>query len=203
MGQRLNIEIVKNGEVLANSYYHWAAYSEVAIDLAIQIINKYEYIKKYKIEDYIKDKDLLFAIRLLEETGAGVCDVEKTRKILNDETNNLKLEKCKGRNEGIIGITIEDIEETRAWEEERLTIDIETKTIDFDVIRKYTREEFKAAYNEEEIKGLNIKKINRKFNNVPFEDVFELKAFIDGANYKGEYCFYNENDNNYIFLMYF
>lgn len=47
MGQRLNIEIVKNGEVLANSYYHWAAYSEVAIDLAIQIINKYEYIKKY------------------------------------------------------------------------------------------------------------------------------------------------------------
>jgi hypothetical protein len=27
MGQRLNIEIVKNGDVLANSYYHWSGFS--------------------------------------------------------------------------------------------------------------------------------------------------------------------------------
>ena len=40
MGQRLNIEIVKNGEVLANSYYHWSGFSNSSIDLAIRIINK-------------------------------------------------------------------------------------------------------------------------------------------------------------------
>lgn len=39
MGQRLNIEILKNGEVLANSYYHWSGFSNSAINLTIYIIN--------------------------------------------------------------------------------------------------------------------------------------------------------------------
>jgi len=45
MGQRLNIEIISNGKCLANAYYHWSAYSDSAIDLAIKIVRKYEYIK--------------------------------------------------------------------------------------------------------------------------------------------------------------
>lgn len=102
MGQRLNIEIVKNGEILANGYYHWSGFSNSAINLAIQIINNYEYIKECKVERYIKKQDLLFAIRLLEETGAGVNDIDQTRKILEDVTMNLKLKPCTGRNEGII-----------------------------------------------------------------------------------------------------
>lgn len=201
MGQRLNIEILKSGEVLANSYYHWSGFSNSAVNLAIQIINNFDYIKKYKVEEYIKSQDLLFAIRLLEETGAGVNDIEKTRKSLEDQTMNLKLKPCINRNEGIIGITKEDIEETKYWEEGRLTIDIEKKTVDFDVIREYTLEELKENYDEEEIKELDIKEINKNFKNIPFEDIFELKAFIDKSNYKEEYCFYNKKDNKYIFLI--
>ena len=201
MGQRLNIEILKSGEVLANSYYHWSGFSNSAVNLAIQIINNFDYIKKYKVEEHIKSQDLLFAIRLLEETGAGVNDIEKTRKLLEDQTMNLKLKPCINRNEGIIGITKEDIEETKYWEEGRLTIDIEKKTVDFDVIREYTLEELKENYDEEEIKELDIKEINKNFKNIPFEDIFELKAFIDKSNYKEEYCFYNKKDNKYIFLI--
>ena len=81
MGQRLNIEILKNGEVLANSYYHWSGVSNSAVNLTIQIINNFDYIKKYRVEEYIKNQDLLFAIRLLEETEAGVNDIKKTRKL--------------------------------------------------------------------------------------------------------------------------
>lgn len=110
MGQRLNIEIVKNGKVLANSYYHWSGFSNSAVNIVIQIIQKYEYIKKYKVEKYIKNQDLLLAIRLLEETGAGLNNTDIARNILKDETMNLKLKECQGRNEGIIGITQEDIE---------------------------------------------------------------------------------------------
>lgn len=201
MGQRLNIEIVKNGKVLANSYYHWSGFSNSAVNLAIQIIQNYEYIKKYNVEVYIKNQDLLFAIRLLEETGAGLRDINATRKILKDETMNLKLKECQGRNEGIIGITQEDIEETRDWEEGRVSIDIENKTIDFDVISEYTLEELKDDYDEEEIKELNIKEIDRNFKNISFEDIFELKAFIDKANYKKEYYFYNKSNNRYVFLI--
>lgn len=102
MGQRLNIEIVKNGEILANAYYHWSGFSNSAINLTEKIIKNFEYIKKYRVEEYIENKDLLFAIRLLEETGAGIEDLEETREILKDKTMNLKLLLCKGRNEGII-----------------------------------------------------------------------------------------------------
>lgn len=102
MGQRLNIEIVKNGDVLANSYYHWSGFSNSAIDLTIKIIEHFDYIRRHKVERYIKNKDLLFAIRLLEITEAGVNDIEEARKILEDQTMNLKLQPCKGRNDGII-----------------------------------------------------------------------------------------------------
>lgn len=201
MGQRLNIEIVKNGRVLANSYYHWSGFSNSAINLVIQIIQHYEYIKKYNVEKYIKNQDLLLAIRLLEETGAGLNNTDIARNILKDETMNLKLKECQGRNEGIIGIIQEDIEETRAWEEGRVSIDIENKKIDFDVIEEYTLEELKNDYDEEEMKELNIKKIDKNFKNISFEDIFELKAFIDKANYKKEYYFYNKNNNKYVFLI--
>ena len=201
MGQRLNIEIVKNGKVLANSYYHWSGFSNSAVNIVIQIIQKYEYIKKYKVEKYIKNQDLLLAIRLLEETGAGLNNTDIARNILKDETMNLKLKECQGRNEGIIGITQEDIEKTRYWEEGRVSIDIENKKIDFEVINEYTEEELKDDYDEEEIKELNIKKIDRNFKNISFEDIFALKAFIDKANYKKEYHFYNKNNNKYVFLI--
>lgn len=200
MGQRLNIEIVKNGKVLANSYYHWSGFSNSAVNIVVQIIQKYEYIKKYKVEKYIKNQDLLLAIRLLEETGAGLNDTDIARNILKDETMNLKLKKCQGRNEGVIGITQKDIEETRYWEEGRVSIDIENKKIDFGVINEYTEEEFKDDYDEE-IKELNIKKIDINFKDISFEDIFELKAFIDKATYKKEYYFYNKNNNKYVFLI--
>lgn len=201
MGQRLNIEILKNRVILANSYYHWSGFSSNAINLTIQIIDNFDYIKKSRVDDYIKNKDLLFAIRLLEETGAGVEDIKKTRELLKDKTMNLKLKSCRDRNEGIIGITKEDIEETRYWEEGRVSIDIEKKTVNFNVMHEYTIKEFKDNYDEEEIKEMDIEKINRDFNNIQFEDIFELKAFIDKSNYREKYCFYNYKNNKYIFLI--
>lgn len=77
----------------------------------------------------------------------------------------------------------------------------ENKKIDFKVINEYTEEELKDDYDEEEIKELNTKKININFKNISFEDIFALKAFIDKANYKKEYHFYNKNNNKYVFLI--
>lgn len=93
------------------------------------------------------------------------------------------------------------MKKTRYWEEGRVSIDIENKKIDFEVINEYTEEELKDDYDEEEIKELNIKKIDRNFKNISFEDIFALKAFIDKANYKKEYHFYNKNNNKYVFLI--
>lgn len=104
MGQRLNIEITKNGNVLANSYYHWSAYSDCALNITTKIIMEYDYIKRNLETSH--NEDLLFAIKLLEETGAGMNEEEMAiakEKIGYDEF--IKFKECKNRNEGIIAIT--------------------------------------------------------------------------------------------------
>ena len=153
------------------------------------------------MEKYIKNQDLLFAIRLLEGTGAGLDDINVARKILKDETMNLKLRECQGRDEGIIGITQKDIEKTRYWEEGRVSIDIENKKVDFEVINECTEEEFNKDYEKEEQKQFNIKQIDMNFRNISFEEIFELKAFIDKSVYKEQYIFYNKSNNKYVFLI--
>ena len=199
MGQRLNIEIVKNGDVLANCYYHWSGFSNCAINLALEIISKFDYIKEFKLEDPVKNTDLLFAIRLLEETGAGVANIEETKEILGNEF--IKLHKCNNRNDGIIGIKKEDIEDTRYWEEGRVTIDIEKKTLDFDVIEKHdSLEELIENYGLEEEK-VEINEVNVNFKEISFEYSFDLKAFIDKANYNEQYYFHNINDDKYFSLI--
>lgn len=197
MGERLNIEIVKNKKLLANCYYHWSGFSNSAVNLTICIINNYDYVKKYKVGK-VKNKDLLLAIRLLEETGAGTNESEKdnTIKRLGLIDENIQLKKCDGRNEGIIETSKEGMEETRGWEEERVTIDIENKTIEFNAIDKISKEDKEEYYNSEKFETINM-----NLKNISFEDIFDLKAFIDKASYRGQYLFYNEFDNQYINLI--
>ena len=38
MGQRLNIEMVANGESLVNVYFHWSAYTDEALSILQEII---------------------------------------------------------------------------------------------------------------------------------------------------------------------
>lgn len=116
---------------------------------------------------------------------------------------NLKLNQSNGRDEGIIEISGDGIEENRYWEEGRVTVDIANKTIDFEVLQELSKEELLRDYyyTEEEMKELDIIEIDRNFKNIKFEDIFELKAFIDKANYQGKFYFYNNNNNKYVVLM--
>lgn len=198
MGQRLNIEIMKSETLLANSYYHWSGYTSCAINMIVNIIKNFDYIKRYKMEN-VKDKDILFAVKLLEETGAGMTDIEKKelfKKIgLIDE--NVKINQCKGRSEGIINITKNEMQDNRYWEEGRVTIDIENKKIKFEVFYNIEKDE-KDEYEED---GYKFEEINIDFNNIDFENVFDIKAFIDKACYKEQYYFKNNFNNAYIGLI--
>lgn len=199
MGERLNIEIVKGSKLLANAYYHWSGYTTSAINLTLEIIQSFDYIKNNKVEN-VKERDLLFAIRLLEETGAGLLERNigmGLRKVglLVDKDITFKI--CKGRNEGIISISEEEMEDTRSWEEERVTIDIENQTINFQAFHEIDKSDI-DDYKDE---GISFKEININFNNIRFEDAFDLKSFIDKSEYLGEYYFYNKFDGSYIGLI--
>lgn len=146
MGQRLNIEIVAGCKSLANCYYHWSAYTSSAKFLTRQILL---YLKNSRTTD-----PLLKAIRCLEKTGAGLdkFELEDVKKLYPKRT----FKKAKDRNDGLIAITQNGMNETRRWEEGRVTIDIISNTLYFDVFFTETIKEFKKdQMSSEDITILN------------------------------------------------
>lgn len=141
MGQRLNAEIVSNGKLLANAYYHWDAYTGMSLQRTDDILNKLNEIK-----ELVKD-DLDLAIKLLESTGAGITAEERNYILASPElSKHLPINDCVGRNEGILAITKEGMQNTRNWEEGRVTIDIGKRTILFRVYWEMTKEEYLDEY---------------------------------------------------------
>lgn len=137
MGQRLNVEIVSNGKLLANAYYHWDAYTGISLQRTDDILNKLNEIK-----ESVKD-DLDLAIRLLESTGAGINDVERRYILADPELSKyLPINECISRNDGILAITQKSIQINRSWEEGRVTIDIGKRTVVFRVYLELTKEEY-------------------------------------------------------------
>lgn len=133
MGQRLNIEIVDtSGEkALANAYYHWGAYSGSAAAYAKDMIHSPEW------DQLMKEPTVENAVKLLLLTGAGFNEVEiteiKAKHLLPDEL----LIPTQGRNEGIISVTEQGIEETQMYAEGTMYIFTETQCIDIDGVFNY------------------------------------------------------------------
>ena len=165
MGQRLNIEVSrkKDNKILANSYYHWSAYTYSSLKLANEIIeNIYDVIRNNKVSDEIK------AIQLLQTTGAGLLEQEYNT--LNEEDKKY-CSLATNRNLGLISFTEKGIEETRTWEESRLTITIDfdnkeydfvgdKNRVDFEVYFPISREEIEECYKEELKSGkINLDKM--------------------------------------------
>lgn len=132
MGQRLNIEITDNGNVLANAYYHWSGYTDSAIYLTSEII------KQMKFTQFIQDKGVK-AIALLEHTGAGMNEEEMKKA---KELYNRPFNPASDRNGGLISVSPEGIEDTRRWEEARVTIDLTAERVDFEAIVRMSEEEY-------------------------------------------------------------
>ena len=154
MGQRLNIEIKrkKDNKILANSYYHWSAYTYPSLELADEIVeNIYDIVINDKVSDEIK------AIQLLQTTGAGLLEQEYNA--LNEEDKKY-CSLATNRDLGLISFTEKGMEKTRAWEESRLTITIDfdnkeydfvgdRNRVDFEVYLPMSRKEIEEYYREE------------------------------------------------------
>ena len=112
MGQRLNLSINKNGKVLANCYYHWSGYTNVAMEKARQALDILEEQEEVGVKE---------AILALKETGATI-DKENAKDYV--EPNEWL-----DRNEGIIATTEDDIKETERWAECDIIIDVGTRKI--------------------------------------------------------------------------
>lgn len=141
MGERLNLEILYDGTVAANAYYHWSGFTSSALELTEKALERFP-------EDNIGYVDAMgSAVKMLEHTGALLTKPDYAAYTAITPTNVLgnpvpyyKAKKgTADRNSGLISVTTYGILETRTWEESRVSIDLKTKLV-----------KFGAAYNLEE-----------------------------------------------------
>ena len=190
MGQRLNIEIKRKDKLLANAYYHWSAYTTSASELTINIINRFDKIMNKNCSDTAK------AILLLQTTGAGLevsgvnDELEYAKENLEDNEETFELFKTQDdRNEGLICINPEEMDNTERWEEGRVTVNIDTKTIDFDVVWVSDKEGWKdEEYTDEDYEKLVEFPLDHTWG-ITFEEFKDLDFFFQNAYDKGIWYF--------------
>lgn len=143
MGQILNLEIKYDGDVIANAYYHWSAYTSCAAELLEIVLDKYEKEKA--------SLDAIFssmtpatkqaaAVLLLTATGAGLStaeieliekDMEAGKMTIRDVLPSSQIVVAKDRNAGLISIHKDEIETTEYWGDHLVSIDFKTNEVDF------------------------------------------------------------------------
>lgn len=186
MGQRLNIEIWNNGKCLANSYYHWSAYTTTALDLVDKIIK----VANVPTRELI---DVHTAIRLLEITGAGLIDEDREYMTASDMVEH-QYKPCNGRDDGLISVTSEFIDDTRLWAEGSVFIYLDEKRISFKVYSEYETYEWERDQrkygdydNPDEIDARELPKLKCNIEDIKFDDFEtfknEIKNLVNAEKY--------------------
>jgi hypothetical protein len=200
MGQRLNIEIFNNGELLANGYYHWSGFTTSSMELTKVILDNYD--KIMALDLCIKTK----AILLLQLTNAGLMvndrDDELQFAIENlprQDLGKIELKPSINRNEGLISITEDNMEETRQWEEARITIYLDTKKIDFDNVYIDSKESWQEDYPETNYDDLPLFPFETTWD-IDFKDFRELYDYFKMA-YEERSWYFRYTDNQVLTMI--
>ncbi len=140
MGQRLVIDIKDfRGNCLANAYYHWSGYTDSALELTSVILNAHmdgDIKKKVEKERNQFDK-VLYAVKLLEVTNAGLQavkngeDSKSELEVMQSRYPHIVFNKDKNRNDGLICVTEDEMDNSRNYEEAHVDIFIDSEVVDF------------------------------------------------------------------------
>lgn len=193
MGQRLNLEIVENGEVLANAYYHWSGYTSSSLELAQEVLNN--------LDEVSHENKIIYAVKLLETTQAGLTDEEKEY-LLNTvkEAADIKFAPCLSRNHGLIAVSSKGIEDTRAWEEARVTIDLATKTVWFAALFSCSSIEEFAGEDSDEEPRCPVYDEEIDLSSIPFEKFSGFNSYVTGLLNSNIYGFQTPQGKIYGFI---
>lgn len=182
MGQRLNIEFYVNNKAIVNCYYHWSGFSDSAMEETRCLIH---HLQDYDFSNIPEEEVKFIVIRTLEDFGARLKDrdLEEARKLYperkfsNDDIN---------RNEGLIGITKESMDNTRSCEEARVNIFLTRRRFEIERIFYYSDEnEIKDFYDytDEEIEDFKKNLFKIPTEEIEFERVDEIEYYVNNMNY--------------------
>ena len=171
MGQRLVVTVKKNDQKIAGIYYHWSAYSVSALQEAQDIVD-------CLCDEYNPIKDLrLRLIRFIEgkggciDGGAESKEFERIQDVYPTEVFNDN----GSRNNGLIALTEEGIQDLEDWSEGDVIIDLDNELIYNTVfccldIDEYWKLEDMIEYDIE-------------IENIPFENLSDTIDKLEKAPY--------------------
>lgn len=190
MGQRLNIEIIQNGETLANAYYHWSAYTSSSLELTNMILKK--------VQEIHHENPVIRAIRLLEETGA--CLTEDEVELIHKTAPLEKFDIATSRNGGLIAISEKGMNETRQWEEGRVEIVLDNEIVNFIVLSSYPKDEYLEFYEETEESFQEMPVFSTNNENIPFAEFDVFATTIIDLIKNGVYAVRSEDEDILAFI---
>lgn len=132
MGERLLVRIFKNDKRIANIYYHWSGYSISSIEETKRII---EYVKEKENSSEIIEALVLCVNSNRSEFFGRVNigtllpkDISYYNKIYKKK---YRLPKNASRNNGLLAITEEGMNDLETWYETLVDVYLDTNEIDF------------------------------------------------------------------------
>lgn len=166
MGQRLNLEIVYQGEPLANTYYHWSAYTSKSLTLTEEVLAAYD-------KRIVEPTDVLKAVRLLESTGARIA-LDELHSV-NNRYPSEKFDIARSRDEGLIAVSFDGMNANRFWEQYRISVHLDTEMVSFKVFLVENKNEYMETYEKTEDEYNRLPPFPYEIRRVSFED-FEAFA---------------------------
>lgn len=184
MGQRLVVTVKKNQEDICKLYYHWSAYTTSALMETRDII---QWIDECEDDDLV-----LHLIRCAEENGGGIKDG-----VDGNEWNYIsrlypdctfKSEQI-SRNNGLIAISEDGMEEMQRWSEGDVEIDIDSRTVNFmvfsgyDSLEEYETERMDWDEDYEKQSLEDIVDIGFNLGCFDFDDIEDVIAAVEDEDF--------------------
>ena len=143
MGQRLVVTARSMGKDLCKMYFHWSAYTIPAL------MEVRDMMAEFPMEAKSEDEIILYFIRYCEKNGGGIRDADSGTewKYITEKYPNEKFKADNiSRNNGLIGISEEEMDSIQSWSEGDIIIDLDEMTVHNEVFWFYDGID---AYNEE------------------------------------------------------
>lgn len=165
MGQRLIVTVRSMGEDICKMYFHWSAYTIPAL------AEVRDMMAEFPMETKSKDEAILYFIRYCEKNGGGISNGYGSKE-WNYITSKYPNEKFKesniNRNQGLISISKEDMDDTQRWSEGDIIINLDDMTVHNEVFLSYNN-----------IDELNSEFLDRGDDPFTLEDIPEVGEIGD------------------------
>lgn len=204
LGERLNLALNLEGQVVANVYFHWSATTYEGLCMAIDIVKSLQKGVPTLAHDHLLLAD--FALTIDSDAGYSEESLQYMKALYPQQI----FRKPESRTYGVIGITATDKEKNEAFADATITISMNKPNqiyIDMGMIEGFQdyatfEKEFVEEYELSDVHGIDLNAVlpaALDFKKLTLSDACTLaKAFYDIEEATPTYFVYGEKIYPYL-----